>query len=168
MGSEMCIRDRPEGELATDFSQTPGVEEFTVYAEAFAVKEGDYLYLQLPDLFRDILGLRADRRENPLYWRVPQRCLQRIEVRVPAEYGDLLLLPPNFSWRAPRDLGIISIASSWQADEQEGRAIIVESAADLLPGIIPAEDYGDLWEAHRRLAHYRNRLVLLKRSQPGK
>ncbi|MCX7935904.1 MAG: hypothetical protein N3A66_11680 [Planctomycetota bacterium] len=158
---------RPEGELLTNFSQTPGIEEFTVHAAGFAVKEGDYLYLLLPDTFRDLLGLRADRRENPLYWRAPQRCLQRIEVKLPPDYSEILLQPPNFSWRAPADLGIVTVASACQVDEDGSRLLVVESAADLLAGIIPAAAYDDLWEAQRRLGHTRNRLVLLKRTQPA-
>jgi len=160
----------PAGELITRFDAYPGVEEFKVNAERFAVRDGAYLYFRVPGGLLGVPGVRADRRENPLYWSIPFRAEVAVQVELP-EGVELVLKPANAEWVMPGGAGTLSL--SCEAPGSAGGAPAGKAARSVqrlrlrqrmtLPvGVIPSQAYDTLLEINRRLAHPGARTVLLR------
>jgi len=151
-----------DGALTTDFSKYPGTISYTVRVPNYAVCEGDYLYFQLPAELENVLKLRSDSRDNPLYWNQPQRGTTVTSVRLPAAFTTLELQPQSLTWRAPRKAGQIDIATKADA----GPGFTITQNIDLQPALIPADDYRDLLDANRTLSHPRMKTILVRKAKP--
>lgn len=151
------------GELTTDFSGHPGTVSFTVKAREYAVRMGDRLYFQFPELFDGLFALRSGARHHPMY--LPQAHHRKLTV--------LSRLPPGFDvvsftedWTC-NDVGGAVIDVSAQVTEEDGGtgrlALWMEAEARTEPAVVSASHYHALLDIDRRLAHPRGRTVLLRK-----
>ncbi len=154
---------KADGDLVTDFDSYPGSESFRVTVEKYAVRDGDLLYLTLPDNLFGIYLPGTDTRENPVYWSWHQRSHVRVTVELPEGFSTVLLAPPNVDWKAPGDAGTITMRTS--RDEQAPSRLVIDYSADLRPVVIDAEDYPQLLEIDRRLSHLRARTIVLSKNE---
>ena len=171
----------PDGELETRLDAYPAEETFSVTVNRFAVREGDRLYFRLPGSLANLLRLRADTRQNPLYWPRPRRVAVRTIVILPPEFDQVVLRPPPVVWSAPNGAGTVSV--NWRLltrrtdvlpekisaslEQNEGRAYLLEQSAVLAPAVLPAADYDELLTLQRRLDHPNARTILV-RKRPNK
>jgi transglutaminase-like putative cysteine protease len=150
------------GDLLTDFGAYPGCERFTARVTNLAIRDGDFLYLSLPQTLNNLLGLRADQRTNPLFWGTPRRFRIVTDITLPPEFSETVLVPSEFFWNAPAETG-----SVWVGVRREGASTLrLIHDVDLTPGILSATGYGDLLEVNRKLSNPAAGTLLLRRTKP--
>ena len=144
-----------QGDLETDFSTYPGVEAFSVTVEDFAIRDGDYLYFQLPESLRGVLWLRSHTRDNPLYLPAPTRATVVNEVIIPEGF-EPVIVPQGIDWHGPEG----SVRST---SERSSRRLRICGTAALAPSLVSPARYPELFDLYRRLSHPDARMVLLRR-----
>lgn len=152
---------KPVGDLVTKYDVYPGVEEFTVSVEKFAVRDGDYLYFAVPVNLANLLLLRADTRDNPLYWDDARRMNVTVNITLPEGFDDIELAPPDVEWTAPADAGTIVVKTT-RGDN--AATLSIAHDINLKPAIIPADDYSALLDINRTLSHQRMQTILVGKS----
>jgi transglutaminase-like putative cysteine protease len=160
IAAELAQAARLDGPLTTDFSGYPGTISYSVHVPNYAVCDGDYLYFELPAELDNVLDLRANSRDNPLYWSRPQRSTTVTSVELPAAYAALELQPAAMTWQAPGKAGTIAISNA-VADAK----LTITQAVELQPALLPADDYLDLLDANRALSHPRMKTVLARKAR---
>ena len=101
---------KPVGKLKTDFKSYPGEEQFTVTVDRFAVTEGKYLYLALPEnIFANIIKVGEPVRDNP-YSLSKMHLEQLYTIELPKNTTNILLKPADLSWKAPGNGGSFTIS----------------------------------------------------------
>ena len=157
---------RAKGDLVTRFDTYPGIEEFAVTVEKFAVRDGDYLYLTIPETLRGLLTLRSDTREGPIYWSHPRRIIVSTAVVLPPRTREVVLRPPALEWNAIPGAGRITVFSNSPGiGDGPGPEIPIQHVAKLCSAIIRPADYKKLLEIQRRLSHPRARTILLRKTR---
>ena len=149
----------PVGELATDFSVYPGTETFAARIPEFAVRDGDYLYFQLPEILGNLFGLRADERTNGFYVADDTDVRLATTVELPDGFAAPLLAPEQFETAVPGGLGTISVERTANAD---GGTVVFRHTAKAMAGVIPADAYPALFDLTQRLSQDSARTVLLQ------
>jgi transglutaminase-like putative cysteine protease len=140
--------------LVTDYAKYPGVEKLAVAAPRYAVRDGAFMYVTLPEGGAGVPGVRSDMRENPLYWSGPLRQTTRYTIVLPPAFGDVQLAPPVLTWQAPMGGKIVF------ATTQQSNIVTVVRTIDLKPAIIDALSYPELFEVNRALGHPAMRTIL--------
>jgi transglutaminase-like putative cysteine protease len=149
-------------ELITDYDAYPGKLEFSVFAERYAVSDGDYLYFTVPVGLGGLLKYRSNERTLPLVWNNYVDTIIEATIILPDGY-EPVLLPGNFSWQAPKRAGLVEVAVEYSP---RANAIRIVQMADLKPALIPASGFAEIIKAGRRLAHPDMRTILLKKTPP--
>jgi hypothetical protein len=147
-----------EGPLVTRFEGHPGVEEFAVRIDRYAVRDGDRLYFILPVSQVSLPGLTSDARANPLYWGGSSRDRVEIGVRLPEGFGRIEIAPPDLAWTSD---GAGRIAM--ETKRGDDGSLRITRKIDLEPVMFPATNYPALLELDRDLKHPRLRTVMVKR-----
>jgi hypothetical protein len=83
---------RPAGDLVTKFDAYPGVEQFSVTVDHYAVADGKYLYFDLP-FTPSLLPVGADTRELPLFIAHGRQSRVSTEITLPPEFRRLVIAP---------------------------------------------------------------------------
>lgn len=152
----------PEGDFFTDFNGYPGVVEYAVWVPDYAVLDGDYFYFPLPDSAGRILPMRADRRVNPFYFSTKTERSLKMDVTWPEGYS-VRLAPESMREDCVKGLPVgMKIESGPGEDENSWR---VTSTVSVKPAVAPARDYPVFLELDRKMAHRRNRFMLLKKAE---
>ncbi len=146
-------------ELTTDYDTYPGLLEFSVSADRFAVLDDDYLYFTAPGNLGKLLQYSSNERTLPLAWNTYIDTSIETRIILPDGY-EPAILPRGFSWQAPDGAGLVEVAVEYSP---LANAIRIVRIADLKPALIPAVDFPDVLEAGRRLAHPDMHTILLKR-----
>ncbi|MCU0613208.1 MAG: DUF3857 domain-containing protein, partial [Candidatus Eisenbacteria bacterium] len=168
-----------DGDLISQFDAYPGTVEFSARVEQFGIRDGEFLYFQLPESFAGLMRLRGDTRDNPYYRDTHTR--QRIVtlVALPDGFEDIELQPAELHWVAPLNSGTVDITmGQWGGDSPVPAALSgididlfglgdpvfwVVHDADLDAALIDAADHPELLEIMRRLSCPAARTVLLTR-----
>ncbi len=145
------------GELKTDFSRYPGIESFTVRVKHWAVLDGDYLYMQVPQTLKGCLPLNSDTRSNPLYLGEPTRQRVNVTVHLPKGFK-LLRLPEPLT--QPLWGGQVAMAATVKGDEAK-----LTYTADFPAAMVAPSDYGELFALNRRLSRVGAGMILLERGK---
>ncbi len=148
-------------ELITDYSTYPGKMEYSVYAPRYGVQDGDYLYFTIPGGIGNLLKYRSNERTLPLAWPNHVDSITEYIVMLPDGY-EPAIMPRDFTWQAPNGAGMINITVEYSP---LAHAIRMVQLADIQPALIPANDFPDIIEAGRQLAHPDMRTILLKRKK---
>ncbi|MFP4105423.1 MAG: DUF3857 domain-containing protein [Phycisphaerae bacterium] len=159
--AEVSQSATPKGQLETNFSGYPALEEFTVTVDRFAIRDGKYLYFQLPESLENLFWLRSAERDSPLYLSSPERINLAVEVKYPEGYSPVVT-PAAVSWE---DLGGRVHLDTTRMDKN-GKLTVLASvrldAAKVTPG-----QYKDLFELDRKLSHGSTRTILLEKTAPA-
>ncbi|NQU39704.1 MAG: DUF3857 domain-containing protein [Lentisphaerae bacterium] len=150
---------RQRGALETDFETYPGFRAFTVEIPHYGMRAGQYLYVTLPDGVGDVLGLRADHREQAFYHSAPLRTTLRYDVKLPATTRQVHLLPPAIDWQGPSGLGDIRFT---ERTDDDGRHITLTQDVNLRPAVVRPEDYPTLLTLQQRLQHPSAQTLLIE------
>ena len=160
--SEIAQAARADGDLVTDFEGYPGLERFAVTVDKFAVRDGDHLYLNLPENLVYLSLPGTDTREGDLHWPYLDRTSVQVIVELPEEFTTVLLAPSDIDWQAPGDAGTVRVRVMQEASPAR---LVINCEIDLAAAVIAAEDYGQLLEIQRLLSHPRMRTIVLHRSE---
>lgn len=148
-----------EGELKTDFADYPGVQEFSVKVEKFAVRDGDYLYCRLPESLAGLFAFRADTRSNPLYLAHPRKANVETIIVCPSEFKPVML-PKRIYWRT-NTAGSVSLTT-----KDKGRGTLTITAkSNVSPTMIRSREYPKWLELKRKLSHPGANIILLKKTR---
>jgi transglutaminase-like putative cysteine protease len=144
------------GELQTSFDY-PGRLQFAANLPAYAVRDGNRIYFNLPEGLGGLLNLKASRRENPFYIEKPVREVFFYEITLP-EGWEPVLVPETFRAVLPAGAGFVEVKVS----VGPGKIIILQQA-QLNAAIIPPNEYDNLLELNNKLTAPSGRAVLLQK-----
>lgn len=150
-----------QGDLVTEYDTYPGRQAFTVAVPRFAVHSDGFLYLTLPGTGGSPLGLRADRRENPLYRNSRRQDVTRYTIVLPETTRRVELMPGDLQWTGPNGLGEIELSTDSRVAADGRRIIEVSRAVRLQDAVIPAEHYPALLNLDRQIKHPSSRTILV-------
>ncbi|MGA2016317.1 MAG: DUF3857 domain-containing protein [Opitutaceae bacterium] len=148
---------RPVGDLATRFDVYPGVEEFTVDIDHYAVVDGKYLYFDLPYSLR-LFPTYTDRHTLPLLIRKARIESVHAEVELPAGFRHVVIAPRSEDLVAPSGAGDVHVSAKAGGGDW---SVTQELAAR--PAVVAPEDYSRLLSLESVLENESSRLLLLER-----
>ena len=159
------------GLLTTDFAAYPGIVSYTVAVDRFAVRDGGYLYFELPQTLEGLLGLGGDARVNPLWRGATTRMRINQIIELPPEFAHPVLLPKGGEWLLPDGGGRVAVKVATEPLEGQDGAVsrvTITYDVDLEPAVIGSSNYGDLLRINRELSHEAAKMVLLAGASAGK
>ena len=148
---------RPDGGLVTKFDSYPGIEQFRVTVDHYAVVDGKYFYFDLP-FTPSLFPAGADSRVLPLF--VPGESRSRIttEITLPPEFPWLVITPTDKKLRAD-GAGSARVSVSRHA----GKITILDDL-QITPAIVAPADYPALQKTEAALREKSNRVLLLEKN----
>ena len=153
----------PQGFYKTDYETYPGIEEFSVTAENYAIRQGNYLYLDLPSLISALEGVNGDTRRNPLYLTQNKKALINLEVTLPEGVKAVSVMPPEKVVMPVTHSGEIVLETELEYDEEGRQTMLkIREHMDLNPAVIMPEEYPQLLETQRVLSHPSSQMILLE------
>jgi len=155
--SGMAQGARPVGDLSTDFKVYPGVEQYTVDIDNYAVLDGNHLYFDLP--FTPILfAAGSDHRTLPLYISTRNETVTRTEISLPAAFSRLVIAPRSETFIAPDGAGVVRVTSS-----HAGGNCVITHQTEVDPAIIPPKDYPATLRVEAALEQKSSKVFLLEK-----
>ena len=154
--SQVSQSAKASDELKATFTY-PGELQFSARLPAYAVRDGDRIYLNLPEGLGDLLNLKASRRENPFYIEKPIRRTFFYEITLPGDW-EPTLLPESFRIELPAGAGSVEVKVS----AESGKIFILQQA-QLNAAIIPPGDYDKLLALNNRLTGPSAKAILLQK-----
>ena len=154
--AENATTDR---EIETQFDTYPGQISYEATAERYAVLDGTYLYMNMPQLFDDLFNFRSTERTLPFSYDDLVRETRYIQIALPEEY-EPIYIPPSFTWQAPKDCGSITIEVEYHAQVNH---IHITATAQLNPTLFEATDFPAFVRTQQALAHPDRHTLLLKK-----
>jgi hypothetical protein len=153
-----------DSDLVTNFDAYPGTESYSVQVRRYAVRDGDYLYFELPMTLGRLFGLRSDTHEGPFYQGGDQSLHITTVVELPPGFSTVVLAPGQKQWRLPAAGGTAQVRVVTQPPSAEGPTVLTFThELDLDPFILEAAGYADLLDIEKQLAHAEARTVLVTR-----
>lgn len=147
---------QPMGDLTTQFDTYPGVEQFSVSIDNYAVLDGKYLYFDLP-YTPSLLPVGSDHRALPLFiWRHNQNTV-RTEIELPGNYKHVVIAPGGSELRVPDGGGVARTS----ARNESGKFVLTQDF-ETEPAIIDPNDYGQLLKIESDLGSKSSRVFLLQ------
>ena len=160
----ISVAARPAGPLEFDVTNYPAKISYAVVAPDYAVRTGDTLTLVLPAPGQ-LINLRSDRRTLPLGTPAPDDAFSTIQVALPPETAEILLMPPEIDWR---HIGLGRIRRKVTVDRlDDGRPVLTIEASRThrFRTILGPEFYPALLEMNRRLASPAQRTIVVRLAQ---
>lgn len=134
-----------------------GTLQLAANLKNYAVRDGDYLYLTLPESLGNLLNIRTDRRNRRFYISQPIHESFLYEIKLPAGWKPVLV-PQEFRTELPGGAGVVEIKTS---PTRDGIAILQQ--ADINPALIDVKDYDELLDLTDRLTRPDARTLLLQK-----
>jgi hypothetical protein len=149
---------RPVGDLQTRFDGYPGVEEFAVEVDRYAIADGKFEYFPLP-LTPELVPAPTDRRQLPFYvgWRSEEQV--RTEIDLPPSRQTVVISPHDQTLTEPAGGGAVHISSSLD----HGRLILTYGMT-VSPAIIPADRYQEVRAIEAALQEKSANEILLEKT----
>jgi hypothetical protein len=135
---------RPVSDLTTKFDTYPGLEQFTVQMDNFAVADGKYYYFNVP-FTASLFDALADHRELPLYVPEADENDFRAEIQLPGGYHETGIAPRTRKLVAPGGSEARVTESS-----EDGKCVVTEQF-NVEPAIIKPKEYSDLLDIQSAL-----------------
>ena len=157
MVAELSQSALASSELKSDFSVYPGLVSYAVNIDRFAVIDGEYMYITLPEALGRIFGLKSDKRETPYYNPSFLNYTAQMDIELPQSYKSILLCPESQVKEIPGESGTIEISSQ----RLGATKLRIVYKVNLKPSIIPASDYDELFDISTWLSKKDNRMILL-------
>jgi hypothetical protein len=158
--SQVAQGARPAGDLKTDFSAYPGLEQFTVDVDNYSVVDGNYLYFDLP-FTPSLFPAGADRRALPLYLSRTDRNTIRAEIKLPHRFRHEVIAPPSRNLDVPDGAGTARITSA----QTHGKCVITDEL-DTSPAIIEPRDYSAVLKVESALERKSSKVFLFSSTEP--
>jgi transglutaminase-like putative cysteine protease/predicted metal-binding transcription factor (methanogenesis marker protein 9) len=155
--SKVAQGARPASDLKTDFGVYPGIEEFAVEIDNYAVVDGRYMYLDLPYAL-NLFPTYTDRHTLPLFIRDDRQETFRAEIRMPDGFKRVVIAPKSQNLTAPDGAGGIRVAAS-----VSGGDWTVTQQLSEMSSVVSPQDYGALLSLESTLENRSSRLLLLER-----
>jgi len=147
---------QPLGDLATQFDTYPGVEQFAVQVDNYAVVDGKYLYFDLP-FTPSLLPVGADHRTLPLFISRHNEDTVRTEIQLPAGFKQVVIAPGTSQLSAPDGGGIARTVCK----NEDGKFVLTHDF-ETWPTIIDPKDYSQLLKIESTLGQRASRVFLLQ------
>jgi transglutaminase-like putative cysteine protease len=147
---------RPVGDLTTNFDDYPGVVQFTVEIDHYAVIDGKQMYFDLPytlHLFPAVM----DHRTLPLLIGTAFSNTMHTEIELPAGFQRVVIAPKNQDLVAPDGAGQARISTTLA-----GREWSVTQELSTKPALVAPGDYAALLSVESALEDKSSRLLLLE------
>ncbi|HTL16858.1 MAG TPA: hypothetical protein VL793_06455, partial [Patescibacteria group bacterium] len=147
---------QPTGDLVTQFDTYPGIEQFSVQIDNYAVVDGKYLYFDLP--FRpSFLPVGSDHRTLPLFISHHHEHTVRTEIELPSNYKQIVIAPSGTELTVPDGGGVARTV----AKNEAGKFVLTHDF-ETDPAIIDPKDYGQLLDIESALGKKASRVFLLQ------
>ena len=157
MVSSISQGARPVSDLVTKFDGYPGLEQFTVEINNYAVASGNYFYFDLP-FTPSLFPPGADQRALPLFIAHRSEHNIRTEIDMPSGFHHLVMAPKLLTLEAPAGTGKATIS----VDNRDGKCIIAHDL-ETWPGIVDPKEYAGLLDTEATLEKKSSRLFLLEK-----
>ncbi len=157
----VSVAAQPAGPLEFDVTNYPAKVSYAVVAPDFAVRTGDTLTLVLPAPGQ-LINLRSDQRTLPLGTSALDDSFSTIQVVLPPETAEILLMPPEIDWS---HMGLGRIRRKVTVDRlDDGRPVLTIEASRThrFRTILGPEFYPALLEMNRRLASPAQRTIVVR------
>jgi hypothetical protein len=146
---------RPASDLVTKFDTYPGIEQYSVTVDHYAVVDGKYLYFDLP-FTPSLFPLGADTRILPLLIDSANRNKVEAEITLPTEFQRLIIAPLGKNLQAANGgRARVTVAAA------EGKFNLTQEL-ETTPSIIAPADYPKLLDAESGLREKSSRAFLLQ------
>ncbi len=145
---------RPVGDLVTKFDGYPGIEQFTVTVDHYAVADGKYLYFDLP-FTTSLFPAGTDKRELPLFISAAGHSRISTEILLPPEFRKLVIAPLGKRLSAAGGTARVTAAN------ERGKFALTHEL-DTTPAIIAPGEYPALLQAESALREKSARAFLLQ------
>ncbi len=155
--SQVSQGARPVSDLVTSFDTYPGVEQFSVEIDNYAVVDGKYLYFDLPYV-PSLFPAGTDSRTLPLFVSGHADKTMRCEIDLPPGYRRPVMEPKTQTLRAPENCGVAKIT----VKNSHGKSV-VDSDLQTSPAIVDPKDYAKLLDVETTLGKKSTRLFLLEK-----
>lgn len=148
---------RPVSNLVTKFDSYPGLEQFTVEIDKYAVASGNYFYFDLP-FTPTLFPPGTDQRTLPLFIASRSERNIRTEIDLPSGFHHLAMAPKLATLEAPAGTGKATIT----IDSSNGKCVISHDL-ETWPGIVEPKEYVGLLDTEAALENKSSRLFLLEK-----
>jgi hypothetical protein len=153
--SQVAQGARPVGGLTTKFDSYPGLEQFTVDVDNYAVVDGKYLYFDLP-FTASLFPVGDDHRVLPLFISQGSQETIRTEITLPTDFHRIVIAPQSERLAAPG--GTAKITSTTTADQ-----CVITDDLETTPAIIAPADYPALLKVESALRRKSAKVFLLEK-----
>ena len=150
---------RPDGELVTKFDSYPGVEEFAVEMNHFAVVDGKNLYFDLP-FTPSLFAAGADQRALPLFIVGRMDNSISADIQLPPGFQQLVIAPENERLNLPAGAGG-AVVTRTSAHGQFN----ISYELDTAPAIVSPGDYPSVLNLESALTKKSARVFLLEKGK---
>lgn len=147
---------RPVGELVTRFDGYPGVEQFNVTVDHYAVVDGQYFYFDLP-FTPSLLPMGEDTRTLPMFTGTEKHGIIKTKISLPPEFQQLVIAPTAKKLKADG-----AGSARVQVSRPAGQFDITQDL-EISPAIVSPADYPALLKAEATLREKSGRTFLLQK-----
>jgi hypothetical protein len=155
--SSMTQGARPVGDLTTKFETYPGLEEFTVEIDNYAVVDGNYLYFNLP-FSPSLFPPGSDHRVLPLFIAEGSESIVRTEIQLPPGFQRMIIAPNSEKLSVPDGCGKVGIS----VKNSPGKYVITHEFVTE-PAIVSPKDYPAMLNIESVLGKKSARVFLLEK-----
>ncbi len=152
-------------ELVTDTTAFPGYRTFAVTATNYAVADGNFLTLLIPEVAGALFPLQADTRENPLFLGVNETSELVCRITLPPGYAHLPLLPESRHWTLPCGFGTLDYTVTVIKRADSRREVCINRTITRASGEASPELYPALLEYNRRFTHPSTRTLVAEKTE---
>jgi len=146
---------RPAGDLVTKFDTYPGIEQYNVTVDNYAVVDGKYLYFDLP-YTPSLFPVGADSRVLPLFVNDASQNRISADITLPPEFQKLVIAPVGKKLQAANGgTARVTVATN-------GGKITLTQDLEKTPCIIAPADYGQVLQTESALREKSARAFLLQ------
>lgn len=149
---------KPVGDLVTRFDTYPGVEQFNVEIENYAVADGNFFYFDLP-FGVSLLPARTDHRSLPFFISREQERTIRTEIELPPGFAQVAIAPPSEELNAPNGSGAAQISSL-----HYGNKWIIVHQLRTSPAVVSPISYPEMLKVESALGKRSARAFLLEKT----
>ena len=147
---------QPTGDLTTQFDTYPGVEQFSVQIDNYAVVDGKYLYFDLP-FTPSFLPVGSDHRSLPLFISRHNENTVRTEIELPSNFKQIVISPAGSELTVPAGGGVARTVA-----KNEGGKFVLMYDFQTDPAVIDPKDYSQLLNIEATLGQKSSRVFLLQ------
>jgi len=149
---------KPFAQYQANGTSYPAEEHFSVSVNSYAVRDRNYIYLEIPGFSQGLAGARKDQRNHPLYRPYYSHKNVFVDIITPLNFQCIIFPPENLNISIAPD-SYIRIQSNDDA-QNNCQKLSVRQWVDIKPVLIRADSYNTFLNAHNCMNHMDTRMVL--------